>query len=188
MILTPLKVAGMTGETTDSTSPERLAQLLAMGLRDHDSGGNPGDTETLTEVLDDMLDGQLPLDPTLPNSLPTVLNWTSEEVISAVSRSIRDLLLDPKTHLDVLATLKDYSKGMVRRTTPGDKKTAVTVIYYAAIASGLVFHGRKMTRHSFETLHGAYAELDKKTWIPSDLKDLFAQAQSVCEKHEKHTG
>ena len=46
----------MTGETTDVTSPERLAQLLSMGLRGHHSGGNPGDTETPAEVLEDMLD------------------------------------------------------------------------------------------------------------------------------------
>ena len=175
----------MTGETTDSTSPERLAQLLAMGLRDHHSGGSPGDTETLTEVLDDMLDAQLPLDPTLPNSLPTVLNWTSEEVLSAARRSIRDLLLDPRTHLDVITTLKDYIKELVRRRSPGEEKTAVRVIYYAAIASGLVFHGRKITRHSFETLHGAFTELDRKTWIPSDLRDLFVKALAVCEQHEK---
>jgi hypothetical protein len=188
MILTILEPAAMTGKATDSTSPERLAQLLAMGLRDHHSGGNPGDTETLTEVLDDMLDAQLPLDPTLPNSLPTVLNWTSEEVLSAARRSIRELLLVPETHLDVIATLKNYSKGLVRRATPGDEKTAVRVIYYAAIATGLVFHGRKITRHSFETLHGAFTELDKKTWIPSDLKDLFAQAQAVCRQHKNGTG
>jgi hypothetical protein len=188
MILTILEPAAMTGKATDSTSPERLAQLLAMGLRDHHSGGNPGDTETLTEVLDDMLDGQLPLDPRLPNFLPTVPNWTSEEVLSAARRSIRELLFGPKTHLDVIATLKDYIKELVRRAVPGDEKTAVRVIYYAAIASGLVFHGRKITRHSFETLHGAFTELDKKTWIPSDLKDLFAQAQAVCRQHKNGTG
>jgi hypothetical protein len=185
VILTPLERIAMKGETTDGISPERLAQLLAMGLEDHHSGGNPGHSQTPAEVLQNILDTQLPLDPMHPNSLPTVLRWTSEEVLSAAGRTIRDLLLDPDTHLVVIKTLKDYGKGLVRRAGCGAKETAATLIYYAAIASGLVFHERKITRHSFETLHGAYTELDKKTWIPSELKDLFARARAVCQQRKR---
>lgn len=175
----------MKKETTNGSRPQRLAWLLAIGLKGGHSEGNPGDGQTPAEVLENILGTQLPLDPTLPNSLPTVLSWTSDEVLSAAGRTICDLLLNPQTHLVVIRTLKDYGKGLVRRAGSGAKETAATVIYYAAIASGLVFHGRKITRHSYGTLHEAYTELDRKSWIPSELKDLFGRAHAICRQRKQ---
>lgn len=170
-------------ETTFGVSPRRLAKLLALGVQR--GKDNPGGGGTPAEVLREILDTQLPLDPTLPNSLPTVLSWTSDEVLSAAGRTLRDLLLDPETHLVVIRTLKDYGKGLVRRPGPGAKQAAATVIYYGAIANGLVFHGRKITQHSYRTLHKAYTELRRKSWIPSELKDLFRRALAVCRQQKR---
>ena len=175
----------MKEETTHGLGPQQLARLLAIGLRAHHSQGNPGNSQTPADVLQNILDRELPLDPASPNSLPTVLNWTSDEVLSAAGRTIRDLLLNPQTHLVVVRTLKDYGKGLVRRAGSGAKETAATVIYYAAIASALVFHGRKITRHSYGTLYEAYTELGKKTWIPSELKDLFGRAHAICRQRKQ---
>jgi hypothetical protein len=178
----PSEISVMKEETTNGLTPQQLARLLAIGLQAQHGEGNPGNSRTPAEVLQDILDRELPLDPASPNSLASVLCWTSEEVLSAAGRTIRDLLLEPETHLVVIKTLKDYGKGLVRRAGPGAKETAATVIYYAAIANGLVFHGRKITRHSYRTLHEAYAELQRKALVPEELKDLFAKALAVCRR------
>ncbi|MDP2895877.1 MAG: hypothetical protein Q8Q12_04870 [bacterium] len=175
----------MKEETTDGVRPQRVAWLLAIGLKGGHSEGNPGEGQTPAEVLENILGTQLPLDPTLPNSLPTILSWTSEEVLSAAGKTIRDLLLNSETHLMVIKTLKDYGKGLVRRAGFGAKETAATVIYYAAIASALVFHGRKITRHSYGTLYEAYTELGRKSWIPCELKDLFGKAHAICRQRKQ---
>jgi len=172
-------------ETTSGVSPRRLARLLALGVQ-HGSN-NPGGGRTPAGVLQEILDTQLPLDSTLPNSLAAVLNWTSDEVLSAGGRTIRELLLDPETHLVVIKTLKDYGKGLVRRAGPNAKETAATVIYYAAIASALVFHGRRITQHSYRTLYEAYTELRRRSWVPSELKDLFEKARRICRERKRKT-
>jgi hypothetical protein len=95
-----------------------------------------------------------------------------------------DLLLTPSTDLTVLETLKNYAKELARSGGPEAKQTAATVIYYAAIASALVFHSHKITRHSYEKLHRAYTELEQKPWIPSELMGLFGRALALCQQEK----
>jgi len=61
---------------------------------------------------------------------------------------------------------------------------AETVIYYASIAGALVFHQEKITQHSYGKLQEAYADLEQKKWIPSDLKDLFKREKAVCRQQK----
>lgn len=177
----------MKNDTTYGLSPELLARLLAVGLPDNNAQGNTGASRTPAQVLQDMLHGKLPLDPALPDSLHAVLNWPSDKVLAATDRTVNDLLLDSSTDLAVLKTLKDYAKALVRRGGPQTKQAAATVVYYGAIASALVFHRRRITEHSYEKLREAYEELERKAWIPSELKDLFQRARSFCKERKEKT-
>jgi len=159
-------------QTTYGQTPERLARLLAIGVRDSNCKGNPGAGRTPAQVLRDMLSSDLPLDPAMPDSLPAVLNW----------------LLGSRTDLAVIKTLKDYSKELVRRGESEAKQAAATAIYYAAIASALVFHQHKITQHSSKRLDEAYTELERKPWIPSELKDLFKRARAVSGQPKQEPG
>jgi hypothetical protein len=127
----------------------------------------------------------LPLDPALPDSFPAVRNWTSDEVLAAAGRSIGDVLLDSATSLSVIRTLEDYGKKLVRRGASEAKPAAALVVYYASIASALVFHQQRITRHSYEALGEAYAELEQKPWVSPELKDLFEKARLVCRQRKK---
>jgi len=135
-----------------------------------------------------MLSGELPLDPAIPDSLPAVLNWPSDEVLAAAGRTMSSLLLDSSTDLAVLETLKDYAKELARRSETEAKQAAATVLYYAAIASALAFHGHKITQHSYQKLHQAYAELEQKPWVPPELKGLFEKARAICGQRKKVPG
>jgi hypothetical protein len=168
--------------TAYKLSPDQLARLLSMGLKTTDRKKGGGSNPTAAQVLKDILSGELPLDPSQPDSLPTVLNWPPDQVLAAAGSSMSDLLLDSSTDLAVFKTLKEYAKGLIRRGGPDAKQAAATVIYYAAIAGALVFHNRRVTDHSYEKLHGAYEKLVRKPWIPDELKDLFKRARIICEE------
>lgn len=135
-----------------------------------------------------MLDRELPLDPATPHSIPAVLNRPCDELLAATRRTVSQLLLDSKTDLAVMKALKDYCKALARLAGREARRTAATVIYYAAIANALVFHQHKITQHSYEKLHEAYAELEQKPWIPSELKELFKKAQAICRLGKETPG
>ena len=59
------------------------------------------------------------------------------------------------------------------------------MLYYAVIANALVFHGQRISRHSFRKLRQAYAELIAKPWVPSELRTLFQKAEDACRQREE---
>lgn len=175
----------MKEETTHGLKPEQLARLLALGLESNDPEDELLATGTPAEPLRKMLAGKLPLDPAMPDSLPAVLKRPCEEMVAVADRTMRDLVLDSKTDLSVIKSLKDYAKELARRGGPDGQEAAATAIYYAAIASAIVFHQHKITRHSYEKLHEAYTDLEQKPWVSSELKDLFRKAREVCHQRKQ---
>jgi hypothetical protein len=172
-------------ETTYGLNPKRLARLLAMGLQSDGAPNNLGVSGTPAEVLQNMLGRKLPLDPAIPDSLPAILNRPCDELAIAGERTISDIVLDSKTDPAVIVLLKDYAKELVRRGGPEAKQAAATVIYYAAIAGALVFHQHKISRHSYPTLHEAYADLEREPWVPLDLRRLFRRARTMCQRRRR---
>ncbi len=174
----------MKQETTYGVSPKRLARLLAIGLEKNDRENNLADTRTPVDELRDMLGAKLSLDPAKSDSIPAILKRPCDEMLSAYGQTIGYLLLSPKTDLNVIRTLKDYTKELVSRCPPNAKQAAAIVLYYAAIASALVFHRHKITQHSYEKLQKAYTDLEQKPWVPPELKDLFRRAKAACHQRK----
>jgi len=166
----------MNKETTYGLRPEQLARLLGLAAESEEAPKRAGTSRTPAKLLRELLASERLLDPQTPDSLPAVLNRPCNEVLAARGRTMNDLLLDSETDLTVVQTLKDYGKEFARRRGSKAKQAAATVIYYGAIASALVFHGKKISQHSHQKLHDAYTQLEQKPWIPSELKDLFRRA------------
>jgi hypothetical protein len=175
-------------KTTYGLSPKHLARLLAIGLEKNDGENKLGDTRTPAEELNEILSRKLSLDPATPDSITAILNRPCGELLPAAGRTIGNVLLDPATDLAIIRTLKDYGKQLVRGSDTKCKQAAATVMYYAAIASALVFHRQKISRHSCEALGKAYAELRQKPWVPSELKDFFERAGAVCRQRRQGGG
>ncbi len=163
----------MEEETTYGLSPEQLVQLLAMGLDQKDKRTGNEASRTKCDILQDMLMGELPLDPAVPESLPAVLKGPCEELSAVAGQTMSQLLLNPQTDLAAIRTLKDYGKALSRRGAQEPEHAAAIVVYYAAIASALVFCGQRITRHSYGTPHEAYARLGKEPWVSSELRGLL---------------
>ena len=168
-------------ETTYGLSPEQLARLLAMGLNQEDDRQSGEDSSTRADVLEEMLTSELSLD-------PAVLKRPCEELPGVTGRTLGQLLLNPQCDLGIIRTLKDYGKALSGASAPEAEQAAAVIIYYAAIASALLFHGQRITQHSWGKLHAAYAQLNRKPWITPELKGLFQKARVLCQqKMDKST-
>lgn len=69
-------------------------------------------------------------------------------------------LVDPKSALALIETLKDYNKSLVRHAPREDEQAAESALYYAAIANALVFRKHKITQHWHEKVQKDYTVLE----------------------------
>jgi len=90
--------------------------------------------------------------------------------------SIRQLLLGQKTDLPLLNKIKKYAKNLTKNAESDIKSDITGAVYYAAIASALVYHNQKISRLSDDQMRHALSELSATLWIPSDLAELFVKA------------
>lgn len=178
----------MKDESTYGLSPENLGRLLAMGLKNGDVKEGLGSGHATGEVLQDMLSRELPLDPTMPDSFPAVLKRPCRELRPVADQTVHDLLLNPGTDAAIIETVKEYGKQLAHRAGSEAARVAATTIYYAAIASVLVFHQHKISHHSYEKLDKAFTKLERKPWVWPELKDLFQKARALCRQSKKVTG
>ena len=175
----------MKEKSTYGIDPERLACLLAIGVEAADGQNNPSSTRSPAEVLREMLGSPPPLDPSSPDSLPVVLNRPCDEMTPVAGQCMRDLLLSPETDLSVIETLRDYGKGLSSRHESNTESAAGAVMYHAATANALVFHGRNITPLSFEKLTEAYENLAQTQWLPAELRKLFRKVRVACRKRPR---
>jgi hypothetical protein len=174
--------------STYGLSPENLGRLLAMGLKNGDAEEGLGSGHATGEVLQDMLSRELPLDPAMPDSVPGVLNRPCRELRPVANQTVQDLLLSPGTDAAIIETVKEYGKQLARRAGSEAARAAATTIYYAAIASVLVFHQHKISHHSYEKLDKAFTKLERKPWVSPKLKNLFEKARALCRQSKKVAG
>ena len=62
---------------------------------------------------------------------------------------------------------------------------AATAVYFAAIASALLFHDRKITTFSYKSLDESFSKLINEKWIVKDIAELFDRACRVCRQKSK---
>jgi len=170
----------VTDETTYGLSPDRLAHLLAMGMENSALAGDREDAATPAAFLQEMLAGRLPHDPADPDSSPSVFNKPSDNSPIPSGQTTQELLLGETTSLAFLSSLKDSAKKLARGGVPEGKQAAAIAVYYAAVASALVFQNAKITKRSYREVREAYAKLEQKSWIPSELKEMFKEAGRMC--------
>jgi len=99
-------------------------------------------------------------------------------------RSIRDLVLDPKTDPVLLKAIcycaQEYS-SLVR--THVENAIAIT-IYYVTTANLLVHHHREIAEHSNENLIESFTDLMAKRWLTPEIKQYLDQACKICQEKQ----
>jgi hypothetical protein len=170
----------MDHESTMGLSPERLARLMAVGAEEIPHEVKEAPTEMTAEVLRERLAGPLPLDKAFADSVPEILRRPCGELSPVAGSPLGRVLLAPETDPAVLETVKEYGKGLSLKWKGGALHAAAVAVYYAAIASALVLHDRKITSHSYRSLADSFDMMIKKPWMMPELARLFKEAGDAC--------
>jgi hypothetical protein len=171
--------------TTFGLSPEKLARLLNIGSDINETENKVDQEEKKAELLHDWLAATLPLDAVFLETLPTILQRLYQQLQPHVGETFGNLLKEPKTDILVIRKIKDYSKKLVTSAKSEAEHDAATTIYFAAIASALLFHDRKITTFSYKSLDESFSELINEKWIAKDIAGLFSKACRVCRQKSK---
>jgi hypothetical protein len=169
-------------EMKPGLSPRKVALLLKIGSGDQNEAEQLPPEKARAELLRELLAKRLPADDLAVHQLVAHLGDLCNSLNSALGEPIDRQLLDRTTGVDTLRRIKEHG-AMLSRTAQRDvEQETANVIYYGAIASALVFHGRQITEFRLGDLQAAFATLSCLTWIPPELARLFEQALEFCRR------
>ena len=116
--------------------------------------------------------------------LPEILKSLSGELESVSGKSLGDILIDTNTQIPMLRAIKDHCKKIGASAKNSLEREVALVIYFAAIAHGLVYQNVKISEYSYEKLEQSFIAISEYEWVTADLKKLFIEAKQYCGKKE----
>ena len=156
------------------------SRLLSLGVGSKSRKPCTDTVEKKEDMLYDILIRTLPIEPLVVESLPSVIKGLSSRLHSLAGKPIGELLQDPATDIDTIRKIKQYAKKSGTSTDSEDEKDVFLAVYYAAIASALIFHNQKITQHSYSDLQHFFSSFVQNDWILDELVSLFSRAQEYC--------
>lgn len=151
-----------------------------MGREEPNPANGGAARETMAGLLCRQLASTLPKHSLLFDALLMMMDQEGYDTRFLSGRSLGDVLLDPPSDLDLLRAIKNCSKRLSHELDSEVEAALATTIYFAALASALVFHNRKITQHTYGKLDESFTELVGKTWMARQLIELFSRAREVC--------
>ena len=174
-------------ENQDLTSQQRT-RLLKLGLLCDASEAYTDSEEEKADLLYDTLVGTLPVDGTTVASLPPALRSLSGRLHSVAGEPLVELLQNPSTDIPVLEKIKKHAKDCAEQSgtssKSGAEKDVFLAIYFAAIASALLFHNKKITQHSYKNLRRFFSFYADKNWVLDELRSHFKKAHEYCQNRQ----
>ncbi len=179
----------MKTNSTHGLKPENLFKLLSIGA-DKDLFCNEliNSNEDIKSFFQHLLHRKIPKESSIVDSILIYLRESKVFGETLIGLSLWDILSDPQTTLELLQTIKNYSKKIYQSTYSKGENSIALAIYYAAIASGIVYHNTKITEHSYQILRDAFSNLSKQPWITAEIEQLFFQANDICQIKSSHHG
>ena len=166
--------------------PRQLADLLSIGLvKDSFSNHAMNSDDEIKRFFQLLLKRKIPKEACLVDAIMLFLREDKVYSNRIINHSLGELLTNPKTEIDLLKTIKDYSKKIYQSTISKGENSIAIAIYYAAIAGGLVYHDIKISEHNYNTLKSAFSNLMQRPWITTEIKHLFSQAYEICQNEYK---
>ncbi len=172
----------MSDDTTSGLGPEQLARLLDLGTDEAAKGADQD--EPKADRLAALLESAVPADDVLVQALPEIILRVCRELKPLATGSVKQALLGPDSNLAVITQIKSYAKELARQSEPGAAQEAAKVLYYAAMASALVFHDEKITKLSGEELRISFEQLGAASWVPEDISGLMNRAARIYRDHD----
>ena len=160
----------------DSDQRTRLLRIGLSGPSSENYDVEPD--EKRTDTLYQILTSTLPLAQEIKTSLPDLITAQVQDLISISGRPIGELIQDQETDLITLRKIKECCKEGGANADSKEAKDAFMAVYFAAIASGLVFHDTKISHHKDQDLRSFFDSFLKRPWILEELRTLFEKASS----------
>lgn len=171
----------MDTKTTHGIRPERLIDLLSVGLQSSVSGIDElVSDEQIRDYFSDLVHRKIPNDSSIIDSILLLLRENKRYGKLVGGRSLCELLLDGGTDLQLHVAIKDYSKKIYQSSISKGENSIAAAIYYLAIAAALVYHDATISAHSEDTLKTAFGDLLAKTWMSPEFKELLETARTRC--------
>ncbi len=158
------------------------SKLFGLGLEFNPHDRSSDIDEQKKDLLYDILASRLPLDPSIAESLPGVVKDLCPSLNSIAGDTIGNLLQNPHTDISTLKRIKQYAKESGTSAKSEAQTNVYLVVYYAAIASVLTSHRKKITQHSYEDLQEFFLSFSHEAWILEEIKDLFRKARMHIER------
>jgi hypothetical protein len=167
--------------TTFGLTPEKISNLLKVCA---ESCGNDVDMETKqkrTELLQDRLSETLLTESLKDSPLSKELTHLCRISGIAAGESIRNLLTNPGTDIELIEKIKEYGKNLSQGAKADVGHDIANAIYYAAIAHALIYHNIKITKFSYKELEKAMSFFAQTDWVSTDLLSLFENTAQYCQ-------
>jgi hypothetical protein len=168
--------------STFGLKPEKLGRILKVCSEGSQNKGKMTSKEQKEELLQDRLSETLLTFSPKDGGLLKELKHLCRVSGLLAGEPIRNLLVGPNTDVELLEKVKQHGKKLSQSASCEAEHETANVIYYASIASALVFHGLKITKFSYENLNRAFDIFVKTPWIDTDLSTLFNKASMYCQK------
>ena len=178
----------VTNPSTFGLNPKKLGQILKVcsegGQKEEQMTANEQKAELLQDRLSETLLTGTPKGGTMRKELTHICRMSG----LMAGESIRGLLLDPNTDIELLEKVKKHGKKLSQSAHREVEHDTANAIYYASIASALILHNVKVTKFSYEDLKQAFDIFAETAWIDSDLSELFRKASTYCKKKLESSG
>jgi len=157
-----------------------MMQQLVKLIFEKDSGNPTGSTDQNSELFEEKMAAILPREFFGPNNIPDHLSVLCD--ISGISKTetLKSVIKNEKVELGLLVKMKDYFKDLSGKSTDEMEHQIYISIYYAVIASALLYHHERISSYSYEELAASFARLLKVDWLPEYILKLYRQAQTYC--------
>jgi hypothetical protein len=165
--------------TAFGLSPKKVVDLLRIGSDPRPTSRVP--ERVKAELLRNRLSETLPVSSSSSGKLAKEQGQMRRMIDTLASDPIGKILQNPKTDINLLRKTKNHGRRLSEQAKTESEHHTANVIYYAAIASALVFHNQRITRFSSKDLETSFTLLGKAKWIPSDLSSLFRKANQYYQ-------
>jgi len=166
--------------STATLKPEQLKSIFSIAAEATKSSRDPQEIEA--EILQDYLRQTVPMyQESCTRRRTTAQSHMRNAVESLSGESIGRLLSDPKAPIELIRDIKARSKALSRSAQSEAEYQAANTVYYAAIASALLFHDVKITQFACQDLRNSFVFLSEQVWVPDYLRELFSEATKTCQ-------
>ena len=174
--------------STAHLNKEQLASLFGVGSDTESDRHAVSLDQRKAEMLRDCLAGILPVDQAVSELLPEVFAELCDKIKLFTGQSFAALLADPATDIAIIRKIKEFNKTLVDSAPSAEAHDVAAVVYYAAIASALAHHDKRITSFSYASLRDSLKKLVESPWITPDLVALFQKAIGICQQEDRSKG